>query len=413
MWTLKGKINFLLTVSLFLIAWNTGIELVYYLSFVSASISIFSWILAQFSLGKVSCSRIIKGIVFEDDTLNVKLSLKNDGFLPKYYLQLIDSFPAGYPTKTRPSFLLTTLKVKSTLSWFYSAECFKRGVYKIGPCKLIGSDPLGLFFRRRELRAISRLLVYPKIFKIERLPLALTGGAAPWFGIDTARVSGDDSEFYGIREYRRGDPINRIHWRSTARLGGLVAKQFERYTVYGTTIVLDLKKENEIGEGRETTLEYAVKIAASITNYLNKMGALVQLIAYGEESVVLPFNKGESHLSRILETLAIVRANGKKDLSKVLYEIGPLISTKSALAVIMLDTDREALGSLMQFKARGISILPFILVSSTFTPKKREVMNDRLREEADRPWILPGLGIKAYPICRGDDLEKKFKKLIV
>ncbi len=209
--TLKGKINFLLTIILFFIAWNTGIELVYYLSFVSLSISIFCLILAQFSLGKVSCSRIIKGIVFEDDTLNVKLSLKNDGHLSKYYLQLIDSFPAGYPTKTQPSFLLVSLKAKSTLDWFYSAKCFKRGVYKIGPCKLIGSDPLGLFFRKKELKIVSRLLVFPKIFKIERLPLALTGGAAPWFGIDTARVNGEDSEFYGIREYRRGDPINRIH----------------------------------------------------------------------------------------------------------------------------------------------------------------------------------------------------------
>jgi uncharacterized protein (DUF58 family) len=405
--TKKSWILIFLVIAIFFICLNSGVTAVYLLLSVGLGMILFSALALVASLGKVECIRQMKDVAHEDDTIFVKLSVKNESPLPKSFMEVVDFLPFAFPHQRRPSALIVSLPAKKRIDIDYAIQCFKRGLYRVGPCEIVSSDPLGLFFLRKEIETYSSIMVYPKMFQIEYLPVVLKGATPAWFGIDTARISGDDTEFYGIREYRRGDQTSRIHWPSSARVMELVVKEFERTAVYSATLALDLNKDSDIGQGRETTLEYAVKIAASVARYLIRMGAAVQFIAYGRRPIFVPFSKGASQLSRLLEVLATVQAEGEVSFGRLLQERGAALSTRSTLIPIMLDFDRDALGSLIQLKATGINPLVFILVSSSFKEQSQNEQTERIRRRLQER--LFALGLRGYVICQGDDLQKVMK----
>jgi uncharacterized protein (DUF58 family) len=170
----------------------------------------------------------------------------------------------------------------------YMANCYKRGLWTLGPVLLISQDALGFFKMKKTIDTFSEILVYPRLFRVFAFP-PLAKGSISWMGVETAKISGDSHEFFGVREYQKGDALSRIHWPSTAKHNRLIVKQFERSAVEEVTVVLDLKKGHDIGTGKDTTLEYAVKIAGSIARYLLNEGAFVQIIGYGKEAIMLPF----------------------------------------------------------------------------------------------------------------------------
>lgn len=410
---LKIATLFFLIFFIFLIAWKTGVNLIYFLAcfllcLLTISLLLF---LAQFLLGGLHFERSIRNTAFEEDVLNITLSIKNKSPFSKNFLQIGDYFSAGTPNERQKNQLLVSLKGKRSLEVCYSGACFKRGLYKIGPLSVTYSEPLGIFSSTRRYGLYSELLVYPKMFEIRQFP-ALVKGIVPWFGIDTSRISGDEHEFFGVREYRPGDPIKRIHWPSTARLGSLIVKEFERCAVFKATIIIDLMEEHNIGSGKETTLEYAVKIAASIARYLLEKGSLVQMIAYGEKIQILPFNKGEAHLYDILGLLAAAEAEGSTPMTGVLAEASALITMRSTLILIMPDIEIEALAQAAKLRAKDVSVIPFILLSSTFrSPGKRDEA-ELMRLKSKQINVLVNLKMKPFFFTQGDNLEEKFRSFV-
>jgi uncharacterized protein (DUF58 family) len=296
---------------------------------------------------------------------------------------------------------------KEEKNFNYMIECYRRGVWKIGPMEVVSQDALGFFRFRQKLNVISNIIVYPSFFRVFAFP-QLASGSVSWMGVETAKISGDSHEFFGIREYQRGDAMSRIHWPSTARHNKLIVKQFERNAIQEATIVLDLKKGNNIGAGRETTLEYAVKIAGSIAMYLINNGVFVQLIGYTKEAMVVPFGKGESHVFKIFEYLATVHSEGDYTLSETLEEASFITPYSSTLITIMLDNDMDSLSSLVQFKIKGIKLIVIVLSSSTFGHAEGiEYLDSEAAKRFDE--ALMGLEAHVYRVAKGDDLEKKFE----
>lgn len=391
-----------------ILARKTGINLFYFLSafvlfLITANLLFF---LAQLYIGRIEIHRNIGDAAIEDDILDVKLDVKNRGLIPKYYLLLQDIFSPGFGEDKKRRLLLEKIKGKQEIAITYEGRCFKRGLYRIGPVTVFFSDPMGVFCKSKKYDLYSQLIVYPKIFRIHRFP-SLVKGNISLIGIGTRRASGDEFEFFGIREYKPGDPIKRIHWRSTARLRTLAVKEYEQYAAYSVTIVLDLMRSSNIGRGKETTLEYAIKIAASCAKYLIDRGVLVQLIAHGVGPVVFPFNKGEFHLQEILKFLATAEAEGGVSLSELLTVNSDFIPIYSTVILIMNDTDSDVLVNIAELKARDISVIPIILLTSTFLYlEKPEVVKSQKMK------LLANLEVDSFFISRGDNLEDKFAESI-
>jgi len=407
MLTLRGISLLLAVIVLLAIAWNTDITMVYIFFVIAFVMFVLSYIHMRLNIPFIEVRRFVQDTAFEDEMLNIKMKIRNSLSRGASFFEILDYFPAAAPGKEKTSLFMLDIKAKEEKNFNYTIECYKRGVWKMGPIEVISQDALGFFRMKRTLNVMADIIVYPSFFRIFAFP-PLASGSVSWMGVETAKISGDSHEFFGIREYQRGDAMSRIHWPSTARHNKLIVKQFERSAIQEATIVLDLKKGDDIGTGRETTLEYSVKIAGSIARFLMNSGAFVQIIGFAKEAMTVPLGKGDSHLYKTLEYLARVRAEGSYTLSQTLDEASFITPYGSTLITIMLDTDMEALSSLVQFKLKGIKLIVVVLSSSTFGhTEESEYLDSEGAKKFDE--ALAGLEAHVYRISKGDDLEKSFE----
>ena len=202
----------------------------------------------------------------------------------------------------------------------------------------------------------------------------MTKGILPWFGVEAGRKSGGDDEFFGTREYKRGDPLKLIHWFSSARTQTLIVKEFQDRSFYRATILFNLSQEDNLGVGKESVSEYVIKIAASSAQYLIEHNISVEMIAHTEKLVHIPANKGAEHLEDILRFLAMARAESRVSLREVLEDYLPFIPNDSNIIVIMLDRDWEYLQGMQLLSKRSISVIPFILISASFLWTREQEM---------------------------------------
>ena len=408
MFTSKSIFLLIAIIVLLAIAWNTDISTVYIFFVIVFVMFVLSFAHLYLNIPDIEFKRDVMDTAYEDDILNVKISMKNKRVISSYFFEIVDTFTGAPPEEQGKSLFVLDIKAKQTRKINYVTNCYKRGLWKIGPVLLVSQDALGFFKSKKTLSVVSEILVYPSLFKIFSFP-PLASGSVSWMGVETANISGDSHEFFGIREYQIGDAMSRIHWPSSAKHGKLIVKQFERNAVQEATIIFDLKKGHDIGVGRETTLEYAVKIAGSAAKYLLNEGALVQMIAYGKKnSIMIPFGKGQSHMYKIFEKLAVVQADGDMTLVEALEEASFIAPHRSTVITIMLDNDMRALSSLIQFKVKSIKLIIIVLSTSTFGQgDEGEYLDSEAAKKFDEG--LANLEAYVYRISKGDDLEKAFE----
>jgi len=397
----------------FVVAWQTETGLLYYMVafLISLLIASMATIMFQILFGAIKVIRNTRGTAVEGYNLTVGLSVVNNGTFTAHNLEIEDNFTPRPPTTQNPIILIRGLLPGKAIDVDYQQECYMRGSYMIGPIIITHSDAFGLFFISQRLEVLTPLLVYTQTFMIKELPKLAGGGRVSWYGIETAHISGDEHEFYGIREYQPEDPIKNIHWRSSARLQKLVVQQFERCSETQVTIALDLMKENNIGSGKETTLEYSIKIAASLAKYLIGHKHAIQFLAHGRHLMHLPFDKGAGQLSRIEKILAAVEAEGEVPLTQLLAEATPLIPAHSVLLLLMLDRDLAGLNKAVELMTKNISLRPFVIYSDSFVHFERA---DTIREEIRSKQLAAFSSAKITPhfFCCGDNLEKRFLEVV-
>ena len=390
-----------------IIALRTSIEFFHFFFWFLISVVTISlaWLTVEYFGTKLSLTRRSIATIEEGDILEIETVISNNGFLPIINFVLEDRLTFAISQEREKRFLLEYLGPRSTLNLKYRCLCLRRGRYEIGPSSIYLFDPWGLFFLKKTLFLYSELYVYPPTFNIPKFP-QLVKGVAPWFGIGTSRVSGDEEEFYGITEYRRGDPYKKIHWFSTARKNILIVKQFQHQAFFRATIIFNLNKDKNFGEGKESVAEYTIKIAASVAKYFIERNVSLGLIAHIGEIVHIPFNKGAEHLEDIFRALTIAQAESRISLDELFQEFAPYIPNDSSLIVIMLDQDWEFLPAMLSLKARNISLVPLILIASSFLhpSEKQKIIK---YPEMELP---QGFDFAPIFFSCGDNLEQDFIK---
>lgn len=363
------------------------------------------WLIVAFLAVKIRIERRIVGRLEEDDMLEVTTFVTNTSVLPLFNVVIEDYLSCTTPKERYKRILLEFLKPKSSMEVKYGGWCSRRGKYRIGPFAVYIFDPWGLFFLKRSFAVYSEIYVYPQTFEIRKLP-PLTKGTAPWFGIETSRSSGDEHEFYGIREYKQGDPIKRIHWLSTARKNKFIVKQFQRHVFYRTTIMFNLDSEKNFGRGKETVTEYTVKIAASLAKYLIEKGVSVEVIAQAQEIVHMPFNKGPDFLEDIMKFLAVAQPESRVSLGDIFEEFSNLVPQDSTLIAIMSDKDWEYLPMLLSLENRNVSLIPLVLITSSFLdPSDKHKVIREVQMSLPKTFSSPPI----FFSC-GESLEEPFLK---
>lgn len=372
------------------------------LSLISCSLL---WLAVEYFAVNLYLSRQVNARVVEDDMLEIETEIRNRWLLPVFNIVIEENLSCALPEERNKRLLIEYLGASSSLKVKYSCLCFRRGRYKIGPLAVYFFDPSGIFFFKKIYDVYSDLYVYPKTFNIQKFP-PLAKGALPWFGIDTTRASGDEDEFFGIREYKDGDPIKKIHWISTARKNRLIVKEFQRQSFYRATVIFNLEKEKNFGAGKNNITEYIIKIAASIAKYLIERGVSLEIIAHAGEIVHMPFNKGPEYLEDILRFLAIAQAESRISLGEIFQEFSRYILNDSTLIVIMTDEDYRHIPAILSLENRNVFLVPLILVAPTFL---YPFGVQKIIEEA-RLKFSKIFNFNPNFISCGDNLEKVFAK---
>src|SRR4029077_89087 len=119
----------------------------------------------------------------------------------------------------------------------YQLHFEMRGYYQIGPCVLESGDLFGLHRRYRVATEPHFVLVYPKVIPLAGFDIA---SRRPIGEVRLShRLYEDPTRISGVRLYQAGDPLNRVHWRATARTGALHSKVYEPSCIVGATVLLD------------------------------------------------------------------------------------------------------------------------------------------------------------------------------
>ncbi len=134
----------------------------------------------------------------------------------------------------------------------------QRGVFQVGPATMVRQDPLGMFRRSRTDNTVRTLFVHPATVS---LPSATLGLIRDLDGNPSATIVDADIAFHAIRPYMPGDAQRHIHWKSTAKIGALMVKQFEETRRSRLTMLL-AAEESEYRSGDE--FELAVSVVASV-----------------------------------------------------------------------------------------------------------------------------------------------------
>lgn len=387
------------------IALNSSILFFYFIFWLLITVSAMNcaWIVSSYFASRLSITRKVANKAEEDDEIDIELTMNNRGIVPCYNLVVEDVLACSDEGTRNRRTVVEFLGAKQQRTIRYRCRCFKRGKYALGPCSVYFFDPLGLFFLKKTFFVHSELFVYPRTFPIKNFP-PLVKGSSPWFGIEAGRSSGDDHEFHGVREYRSGDPIKRIHWFSSARKNRIIVKEFQRQSFYRATIMFNLDKNTNYGSGKETVVEYIIKIAASVAKNLLEKDVSVALLAHVGEMMHFDFNKGHEHLEDVMRFLALAQAESRVSLGDIFDEFVKCIPHDSSIIAVMLDTDWGVLPRMMSLGQKNISVIPLVVHSTTFLQKfdRQKVMRD-----------ISAKFVHAYKIqplffSQGDNLEAAF-----
>ena len=178
----------------------------------------------------------------------------------------------------------------------------RRGVIRLTDLRVLLPDALGLFQRCRKVSApAATLTVLPRRYPLP--PIELPGSARFQIGGEmTGNAIGNSGEFVGLRDYRAGDPLRQIHWKSWARTGRPIVKELEDtfYPRYG--LVLDTFPN----DGAGAVFEDAVAVAASFAATIDTRESLLDLMFIKDTAHVVTAGRGLARAEKLLEVLAAV-----------------------------------------------------------------------------------------------------------
>jgi uncharacterized protein (DUF58 family) len=326
---------------------------------------------------RLACSRMLHpDRVQVGSPAQVVLRLENLSRIPTGLMLLEDRVP--YALGSRPRFVLNRLVARQHGEVSYTVRADVRGRYDIGPLSVRLTDPFGLCELSRSFASTERLVVTPVV-----TPLPHTRVGGEWAGSGESRarsaaVHGEDDA--ATREYRHGDDLRKVHWRSTARTGELMVRREEQPWHTTATLLLDTRATAHRGDGPASSFEWAVSAAASAGVYLSRSGFTMRMVTDAGVDVNTMALGGEGVL---LDYLAEVKASRQSTMTP---GINRLRREGSGLlvAVVGMLTIEEA-QQLATARAPGTTAVAIFIDSASWVnlaPHQREAAEARYAESS-------------------------------
>ena len=338
-----------------------GIPIIYELVYALVALVVLSFLWTRTLVQSLSASRALRTkwcVVGE--AVAEEFTLRNFSRLPGLWVEVRDSSTIpGYEPGT-----VQTLGSLDVRTWRTGATCERRGLYTLGPLRLLTGDPFGIFQGEVTYAATTSFVVYPPLVELPDLPMPY--GRVQGTSRTLLRSLEVTTDASGLRDHAPGDGLHRIHWLSSARTGELRSKEFAMEASSNLWIILDLHINSHVGFGLESTEEYAVKVAGALVHRALRDGKAVGLVAYGADRVIVPPGRGTSHLWRVMEVLATVEASGPDRLAHVLVDVRPTLGRGLSVIVVTPSTDPEWVRELLGWGMRQMVPAAVLIDAASF-----------------------------------------------
>ena len=235
----------------------------------------------------------------------------------------------------------------------------RRGVLRLGGVTLARPDPLGLVRAFSKVPRPETILVLPKRYYLP--PIALPGSMKyQQGGVALASSVGQSEEFVSLRDYRHGDPLRHIHWRSWAKAGRPVVKEFEDEFFVRHALVLDTFCQHP----RSEAFEEAVSAAASFACTIQTQESLLDLLFVGPESYCFTAGRGLANADQMLEILATVRTCPDQPFDTLQHLVVNHVRLVSGCICILLAWDEERRNFVKKLQGLNVPLLILVIVEA-------------------------------------------------
>lgn len=319
---------------------------------VSTIFLLVNWIWTLISIRKLTVKRTQRlrrlqvGNVFEES-----FEILNPIRLSRLWVQIEDlsNLPGQVGSKV-------LARIGGKKNRFYSTRTIltKRGLFQLGPTKIRSGDPFGMFVSEKIVPGENELIVLPNTIEISKFyePYGYLQG-----GRSIKQKSLEATSFAsGVREYQPGDPLNRIHWKTSAKINKFMVKEFDQDPQAQIWVIIDGNNNNNYEEPSKeivsfadtfwqikkraafklprSTFEYNISCAASLISYFVKNEKSVGLACADERLTVIPPEKGDRQEIKLLETMAFFTGKGQISLNEVIESLGNQIIRGSTAIII-------------------------------------------------------------------------------
>lgn len=276
----------------------------------------------------------------------------------------------------------------------FAVPTTKRGVIPVGPVRTVRADPIGLVRREVVFTETTEVFVHPVTIGI---PSMSTGFVRDLEGSPTRDLSTSDISFHALREYVPGDERRNIHWKSTARTGRYMVRQFEETRRSHLVVALSLA---QVDYASDEEFELAVSAAGSLGARAIRDARTVT-VAVGERTPA--FAKRRVYAVRMLST--ITRDRLLDDLAVVAAD-----ETSLPLADVARVSAEQAAGASVAFLVCGSTVTPQQLrVASTAFPLGVEIVAVVCAPD-QKPGMRRLAGLSVLTIGYLEDLQKSLAR---
>lgn len=298
---------------------------------------------------------------------HMTLWLRNTGRLPTGVLLGEDTLPGTLGSS--PRFVLERMSARWQHKLRYQVRCDLRGRYPIGPLTVRVTDPFGLVEQTSMFTEQDMLLVVPQVVDLPVLPVP--GDQASSGETSTRAVTSVGDQDLTVREYRHGDDLRRVHWRSTARRGQMMVRREEQPWRARATVLLDTRESAHIGSGLTSSFEWAVSAAASIAVHLASRGYQLHLVDHNGRTLASVAGvrrglvAGSSELGggsaevSLLDALAALRPSRRRGFGE--YELAGNADSIGLLVAVAGKLGRADLDAFVRIERQATTTMAILL----------------------------------------------------
>ena len=357
-----------------MLAYNRGSLPLAYLAFVLIVVLVAAFAVPRFFLGVLAGARRHSPTGERGNAMEFAFTARAASRWKSRFVLFCDHNAAAAPAEQRIERFAPEVGAAANIDVRYTRHLHLRGIFEVGPCEARCAYPFGLIEYVRIVPGTrGTVTVLPRVWPVGRVLLAGTNASMR----DTRRDKrGADDEFTGVREYHPGDERRHVYWRSSARLGRLVIKEFESYATGRLIVALDFRPQQHCGQGYRSTFEYMIEIAASLAVAVSALRHEIVFAASRGELWERRVGRNAGDVDDFLLELARVEADGVLEFAAFLDRLAGDLQPGDRILVICSDLNSgHTVNALASLSAAGVSTECLLLQARSFAPEREPVVD--------------------------------------